>query len=44
MLMTIATHSLRFAKAPRVPVESRSHMSGAAQNGRTHALARRLLR
>jgi hypothetical protein len=44
MLMTIATYSLHFPKAPRVPVESWSHVSGATQNGRTQAFAQRQLR
>jgi len=45
MLVTTATtYSLRLSTAPFAPVHSRSRMSGGAQNGKTIALARRLLR
>jgi hypothetical protein len=44
LITTATTYSLRLSTAPGAPVHSRSRMSGGAQNGKTNALARRLLR
>ena len=44
LITTATTYSLRLSTAPCAPVHSRSRTSGGAQNGKTIALARRLLR